>query len=221
MPKKKVDPRKALARTFLTRLAKLYPTAHCALHHHNAFQLLIATILSAQCTDKLVNTVTPSLFKRFPDARSFANADNTEVEAAIKSTGFYRNKAKNIIACSKKLIENHQSEVPATLEDLVVLPGAGRKTANVVLGDAFGIPGIVVDTHVHRLSRRMGLTRCDTPETIEQDLMKIIPKKSWTVFGHRIIWHGRAICDAKKPKCSQCTLNKLCPKIGVDPHKMV
>jgi endonuclease-3 len=159
--------------------------------------------------------VTSALFARFPNAQAFAQADQNELENAIKSTGFFRNKAKNIIGCCQALVEKHHGEVPKTLEELVVLPGIGRKTANVVLGTAFGIPGITVDTHVTRLSRRMGLTKNQQPEKIEMDLMDFIPKKDWTMFSHRMIWHGRQVCSARKPNCLQCTLASWCPKIGV------
>src|SRR5438309_3373109 len=171
------DPLKNRAGRILARLAKLYPDAHCALHHDNPLQLLIATILSAQCTDVRVNMVTPALFARYSDAEAFAKAEQGELETAIQSTGFFRNKAKNIIACCKVLVEKHGGEVPRTMEELVHLPGVGRKTANVVLGNAFDIPGITVDTHVQRLSRRLGLTRQTDPPKIEQDLMQVIPKK--------------------------------------------
>lgn len=203
------------ARQVARALARLYPDAKCSLDHHGPLQLLIATILSAQCTDERVNQVTPALFARYPDARAFANADPRELETMIQSTGFFRNKAKNIIACCRAIVEKHGGEVPATLEELTQLPGVGRKTANVVLGNAFDVPGIVVDTHVHRLSRRLGLTRNNTPEKIEQDLMQLLPKKEWVAFGHRMIYHGRAVCKAQKPLCDQCALNSLCPKIGV------
>lgn len=213
--------RKKHATKVLKLLAKEYPTAHCALVHKNPFELLVATILSAQCTDKLVNTVTPGLFSLYPTAATLATAPQADVEQAIRKIGLFRNKAKNIIACAQGLVEKHQGEVPQTLEELVALPGVGRKTANVVLGDAFGVPGVVVDTHVHRLSRRLGLTEKDTPIHIEADLMTIIPKESWTILGHRLIYHGRAVCDAKKPKCSSCSLSKICPRNEVDPKKMV
>lgn len=196
-------------------LARLYPDAHCALHYSNPLQLLIATILSAQCTDKLVNKVTPALFARYPDAAAFAGADQSELELLIKSTGFFRNKAKNIIACAQALIKEHGGEVPASLEALTRLPGVGRKTANVVLGNAFDIPGMVVDTHIGRLSRRLGLTKNTDPVKVEHDLMKLFPAKEWTILGHRLIFHGRAICDARKPKCQECTLREFCPKVGV------
>jgi endonuclease-3 len=194
----------------------MYPDAHCALHHDNALQLLIATILSAQCTDVRVNMVTPALFARYPNAKAFATAQPRELETLIQSTGFFRNKARSIIACCKKIVEEHHGEVPATLEELVPLPGVGRKTANVVLGDAFGIPGITVDTHVGRLSRRMGLTTHTDAEKVERELMKLLPRKDWTLFSHRMIFHGRQVCGARKPNCAGCALNDICPKIGVD-----
>lgn len=196
-------------------LAELYPDAHCALIHQSPFQLLIATILSAQCTDKMVNKVTPNLFARYPDPAAFADARLEDVEKLIQATGFYHNKAKNIIACARALLERHGGVVPETLFELHALPGVGRKTANVVLGDAFGVPGMVVDTHVHRLSRRLGLTKNNTPEKIEQDLMKLFPKEAWTKLGHRLIYHGRQVCDAKKPRCNECTLREFCPRVGV------
>lgn len=196
-------------------LAKLYPDAHCALEYANPFQLLIATILSAQCTDKTVNKVTPALFKRFPDAAAFAQADPGEVEALIKPTGFFRNKARNIIACAQALMSDHDGQVPASLEALTKLPGVGRKTANVVLGNAFDIPGMVVDTHIGRLSRRLGLTKNNDPVKVEHDLMKLFPPTEWTILGHRLIFHGRQVCDARRPRCDICTLKSFCPKVGV------
>jgi endonuclease-3 len=212
---KKTDPLKQRVRKILKVLARLYPDAHCALHHDNALQLLVATILSAQCTDVRVNMVTPALFQRFPDAHAFANADQGELEKAIQSTGFFRNKARSIIACCKALVQEHGGEVPGTLEQLVPLAGIGRKTANVVLGDAFGVPGITVDTHVGRLSRRMGLTMAEDPVKVEHALMELVPKKDWTIFSHRMIFHGRQVCFARKPMCSECALADLCPKVGV------
>jgi endonuclease-3 len=197
-------------------LAKLYPDAHCALHFENPLQLLVATVLSAQCTDVRVNLVTPALFKRYPDAEAFAEADIAELERMIQSTGFFRNKAKSIQACCKLLVENHGGEVPNTMEELVPLPGVGRKTANVILGNAFSVPGIPVDTHVGRLSRRMGLTKHEDPVKVEHDLMELIPKQDWTMFGHRMIFHGRQVCQSRKPNCDGCTLKKICPKIGVE-----
>lgn len=196
-------------------LAKLYPDAECALRHDNPLQLLVATILSAQCTDVRVNMVTPALFARFPDARAYAEAAIADLEHMIRSTGFFHNKAKNIKECCRQLVEKHGGVVPDNLDDLVQLPGIGRKTANVVLGDAFGVPGITVDTHVGRLSRRMGLTDNDDPAKVEQDLMRLIPQDEWTPFSHRMILHGRQVCAARKPACAECALNAYCPKIGV------
>jgi endonuclease-3 len=206
---------KARARKILRELARLYPDAHCALHYGNPLQLLIATILSAQCTDVRVNLVTPALFARYADAAAFAGADIADLERMIQSTGFFRNKARNIKACCAAIVEHHGGEVPSTLEELVVLPGIGRKTANVILGNAFDTPGITVDTHVTRLSGRLGLSRHTDAVKIEHDLMKLFPKKDWTMASHRLIFHGRQVCHARKPNCEGCTLAKLCPKIGV------
>lgn len=193
-------------------LFQTYPQAHCELKYNNAFQLLVATILSAQCTDVRVNLVTPELFRKFPDPKSFAKASLSEIETAICSTGFYRNKAKNIKACSEQIIKKHGGEVPNTMESLYDLPGVGRKTANVVLGNAFQKEeGIVVDTHVSRLSQRLGLTREKTPEKIELDLMRKVPQSQWTLFSHWLIWHGRRRCYARKPDCPHCELASLCP----------
>jgi endonuclease-3 len=213
---KSSDPLRRPARRLAALLARQYPDAHCALHHNNPLQLLIATILSAQCTDARVNLVTPALFARYPDAKAFAAAEPRELEAAIQSTGFFRNKARNIQACCKALVERHGGEVPATMEELVPLAGVGRKTANVILGNAFGVPGITVDTHVGRLSRRMGLTTEEDPEKVERDLMRLIPKKDWTMFSHRMIFHGRQVCHARRPDCDGCTLAKVCPRVGVE-----
>ncbi len=196
-------------------LARLYPNAQCALIHDNPLQLLIATILSAQCTDARVNLVTPALFARFRTAAEFAQAPIEEIEELIQSTGFYRNKARNIQECCQLLVERHGGQVPATLEALTALPGVGRKTANVVLGNVFDTPGITVDTHVGRLSRRLGLTVHQDPVKVEHDLMQLIPRKDWTQFSHQMILHGRAICHARKPLCSQCELARWCPKVGV------
>jgi endonuclease-3 len=203
------------ARLINKRLARLYPDAQCALHHDDPLQLLIATILSAQCTDVRVNLVTPALFERYRNAQDFADADQEELEIFIKSTGFFRNKARNIIACCRCIVREHAGQVPRTLEELVPLPGVGRKTANVVLGDAFGVPGITVDTHVGRLSRRMGLTTHTDPVKVEHDLMELIPRKDWTPFSHRMIFHGRQVCFARKPNCDNCIVKDICPKKGV------
>lgn len=195
-----------------TLLKQMYPKAKCSLDFTNAFELLIATMLSAQSTDVRVNIVTKSLFRKYPDPQSFANASQVEMEREVKQTGFFRNKAKAVIAASTAIMEKHGGEVPQTMEELTALPGVGRKTANVVLGNAFKKNvGIVVDTHVARVSGRLGLTANSDPEKIEQDLMKLVPQKEWTVFSHRLIHHGRQICIARKPKCSECRLNELCP----------
>ncbi len=202
-------------RSTLAALAILYPDAHCALNHDGPLQLLVATILSAQCTDVRVNIVTPALFQRFPTARDYAEADLSEIEDYIRSTGFFRNKAANIRECCRAMLAHHAGKVPATLKELVKLPGIGRKTANVILGDAFGVPGITVDTHVGRLSRRLGLTRHEDPVKVEFALMKLIPQKEWTVFSHRLIFHGRRVCHSRKPDCGNCAMAGFCPKIGV------
>lgn len=207
---------KAHARRVFRALTKLYPDARCALDHGSALELLIATILSAQCTDARVNMVTPALFARYPSAKAFANADLGELEAIIQSTGFFRTKAKNIQACCRQLLAQYGRKVPDNLEALVTLPGVGRKTANVVLGDCFGVPGITVDTHVGRLSRRLGLTMHTDPAKVEQDIMQLLPPKDWVMFNHRTITHGRQVCFARKPDCEHCGLAKICPKIGVE-----
>lgn len=199
----------------IQRLAESYPYAFCALHHKTPFQLLIATILSAQCTDARVNEVTPGLFKQFPSPKAFAMADLESIEEAIRSTGFFRNKAKNIQACCQCLVERFRGEVPQTMEELVTLAGVGRKTANVILGNCFGVPGIVVDTHVQRLSNRLGLTRQKDPEKIEMELSALIPVGEQVDFCHRMIQHGRQICNARKPLCTACPLEGVCPKVGV------
>jgi endonuclease-3 len=210
---------RAQARAVVRKLTRLYPNAQCALNYQNPLQLLIATILSAQCTDVRVNMVTPALFRRYPDSTAFANADQQELERMIQSTGFFRNKAKSIIACCKQLVEKHGGQVPATMEELNPLPGIGRKTANVILGNAFGVPGITVDTHVGRVSRRLGLTTQEDPEKVERDLMALLPTREWTMFSHRMIYHGRQVCFARKPNCEGCTLNKICPRIGVEKQR--
>ena len=197
-------------------LKRLYPGARCSLDYKSPHELLVATILSAQCTDERVNLVTPELFARYPSARHFADEELPEIEEAIRSTGFFRMKAKAIQSSSRDIVEKHGGQVPSTLEELVALRGVGRKTANVVLGNAFGIPGIVVDTHVSRLSQRMGLTRQVDPPKIELDLMERVTRKDWTLYSHLLIYHGRALCQARKPRCSECALAPLCPKIGVD-----
>jgi endonuclease-3 len=208
------------AAAVLQKLRTTYPDAHCELNHRGAFQLLVATILSAQCTDVRVNMVTPALFKKYPDAKSLAAAQQEDVEDLIRSTGFFRNKAKNLIAAAKSLVQKHHGEVPKDLETLTHLPGVGRKTANVVLGNAYGIEaGIVVDTHVARLSKRLGLTKHTDPVKIENDLIKVVPRESWTLWSHLLIWHGRRRCSARKPDCPNCELNALCP--SADSHAEV
>lgn len=189
-----------------------YPDARCALDHRNALELLIATILSAQCTDERVNKVTPALFARYPDARAFAEADRAELEEMIHSTGFYRNKAKNIQEACARIVEVYDGETPATMEDLLSLAGVARKTANVVLGTAFHIAeGIVVDTHVKRLAQRLGLSTQNDPEKIERDLQAITPREEWIDLSHLLIFHGRRVCDARKPNCAGCVIRQLCP----------
>lgn len=207
------------AQDIAVRLKQMYPKAKCSLDFTNAFELLIATMLSAQSTDARVNIVTKSLFRKYPDPAAFARATQQEMERDVKQTGFYRNKAKAVIAASKAIMERHGGEVPSTMEELTTLPGVGRKTANVVLSNAFKKPvGVVVDTHVARLSGRLGLTENSDPVKIEEDLMKLMPQKEWTSFSHRLIAHGRAICIARKPKCSECRLNELCPSAEAPPE---
>lgn len=207
-----IEQKKTRAQRIFKLLKKEFPNARTALHHENAFQLLIATILSAQCTDERVNMVTPGLFRKYRDARGFAAANPSELEQDIRSTGFYRMKTKSIIGCCKALVERFGGEVPNRMEDLVTLPGVGRKTANVVLGQAFGIAsGVVVDTHVQRLAQRLGLSEADTPERIEEDLMKLFPKKQWIELGSMLILHGRKTCTARSPRCPSCVLQEECP----------
>jgi len=201
----------ARVRAILTGLDEAYPAATCALKHENAFQLLISTILSAQCTDERVNQVTATLFKKYPDAKAFAYATPSELEQEIRPTGFFRNKTKSIMGASKKIVEEFNGQVPQSMEQLLTLPGVARKTANVVLGTAFGIAsGVVVDTHVTRLAQRLDLTKNEDPKKIEQDLMAVIPQDRWILFSHQLIWHGRRVCQARKPKCIECNLEKLC-----------
>lgn len=198
-------------RKILAGLDHAYPDATCALEHQNAFQLLIATILSAQCTDVRVNQVTPVLFRKYPTPADFAQADPRELEQEIRSTGFYRNKTKSILATSQRIVEKFDGQVPKTMDEMLELPGVARKTANVVLGTAFGIAsGVVVDTHVQRVSQRLDLTRNTDPKKIEQDLMKSLPKDRWILFAHQLIWHGRKVCQARRPKCGECVLERLC-----------
>jgi endonuclease-3 len=201
----------ARVRAILKGLDEAYPAATCALKHENAFQLLISTILSAQCTDERVNQVTATLFKKYPNAEAFAYANPAELEQDIRPTGFFRNKTKSIMGASKKIVEEFRGEVPKTMEELLTLPGVARKTANVVLGTAFGIAsGVVVDTHVLRLSERLDLSKATDPKKVEQDLMQVIPRDRWILFSHQLIWHGRRVCQARKPKCIECNLERLC-----------
>ena len=205
------------ARRINRELAELYPDAHCELDFSSPLELLIATILSAQCTDKRVNLVTPLLFARYRTAVDYAAADRDEVEKIVMSTGFFRAKTTSIIGLGQALCERFGGEVPARLRDLVTLPGVGRKTANVVLGNAFGVPGITVDTHFGRLSRRFGWTTSDEPEKVEQEVAGLFPRSEWTVLSHRLIWHGRRVCHSRRPACGACTLARLCPAFGEGP----
>lgn len=207
-----ISDKKKRTAEIIKRLKKAYPDAHCALNHTNPFELLIATILSAQCTDVQVNIVTANLFRKYRGPRDFIDVSQEELEHDIRSIGFFRSKAKNIQAASKRLLDVYGGEVPQTMEDVTSLAGAGRKTANVVLGNAFGIAsGVVVDTHVSRLSQRLGITKQKTPEKIEKDLEKLVPKNDWVMFSHWLIFHGRQVCKARKPLCTQCVLADICP----------
>ncbi len=194
-------------------LKREYPEAQCSLKYSSPYQLLIATILSAQCTDERVNRVTPALFAKFPGAQEMRQAELSEVESLIHSTGFFRSKAQSILASSKDIVEKHGGRIPQRLEDLVQLRGVGRKTANVVLGVAYGVPGLVVDTHVKRLTGRMGFTKSTHPEKIEQEMMKLVDREDWTLFAHLMIDHGRKFCTARSPQCEDCPVARLCPKI--------
>jgi endonuclease-3 len=211
MKKEAAGEKKMRALNIAARLAEAYPEIRVPLHHRNNYELLLATILSAQCTDEMVNNVTPELFRRYSTPETLARARVGKIEKMIRRLGLFRSKARSLRECGKQLAENHDGEVPATMEELVRLAGVGRKTANVILGHAFGIPGVVVDTHCKRLSRRLGLTKYDDPNKIERDLKKLLPPKEWTGFSHRLILHGRRICHARKPACRPCTINELCP----------
>lgn len=209
-PKSAAD-RRARVNRILDELDKLFPNATCALHHNNTWQLLVATILSAQCTDERVNKVTPELFKKYPTLRDFANASQEELASDIRSTGFFNNKARSVIGAAKKILADYKGQVPRSMEELLSVPGAARKTANVVLGTAYGIPaGVVVDTHVQRISLRLDLSRNTDPVKIEQDLMKIVPREKWILFAHQVIHFGRQICIARKPRCASCPLDPIC-----------
>jgi endonuclease III len=205
-----IDELKKRAKEISAILYSTYPEATCSLDYTEPLQLVISTILAAQCTDLRVNIVTKDLFKKYTSVYDYANANPEELEQDIKSTGFYRNKAKNIIGCCKKLIKDFGGKVPNNMEDLLSLPGVGRKTANVVLSNIFGVPGVIVDTHCKRLSNRIGLTDKEDAEKIEYDLMKILPEKDWTAFSNSLVYHGRAVCDARKPKCGQCPVAQYC-----------
>ena len=208
--------RSSRAKTLVQRLREAYPDAHCSLDFASPFQLVIATILSAQCTDKRVNMVTPELFRRWPDAATLAGAKQRDLEAVIRSTGFFRAKAKSLLGCARALVDRHGGEVPRTIDELVRLPGVGRKTANVVLGTAFGIAsGVVVDTHVGRISRRLGLTRAADAVRAERDLVRVVPRENWIEFSHWLIEHGRGVCSARRPVCDDCSLLDLCPRVSV------
>jgi endonuclease-3 len=211
-----ISDRQKRTEEIIKRLKKEYPDAHCALDHSNAFELLVATILSAQCTDERVNIVTATLFRKYRSPQDYLDAAPEELAQDIKSINFFNTKAKNIRACAQRIVENFGGSVPQTMDELLTLNGVARKTANVVLGNAFGIAsGVVVDTHVARLSQRLGLTEEKMPEKIEKDLNELVPQKQWVMFPHWLISHGRAICNARKPKCGECVLNDICPKIGV------
>jgi endonuclease III len=209
-PKNAAERRKRVD-LILEGLDRLYPNVTCALNHNSPWQLLVATILSAQCTDKRVNEVTPGLFAKYPTIADFASVNQDELANDIRSTGFFNNKAKSVIGAAKRIQSEFKGEIPRTIEELLTVPGAARKTANVVLGTAYGIAsGVVVDTHVHRISRRLDLTKQDDPVNIEKDLMKIIPKERWILFSHQVIHHGRSLCVARKPRCAECLLDPIC-----------
>ena len=214
--------KKVRAKAIYRQLTKNYPNVRCELDYNSAFQLLVATVLSAQCTDKRVNQTTPALFKKYPNPKKMAKADLKDIQSLVKSTGFYRAKSKNIKGLSNKIMEDFDGDVPSNLDDLITLPGVGRKTANVVLGHAFGIPGITVDTHFGRLSRRFGWSKQNDPVKVEFEVGELIPEKEWTNLSQRMIWHGRRVCHSRKPACGACPLAKLCPSYGIgeiDPIK--
>ena len=216
MPPESWQTKAARVKKIIAALRKTYPDAHCELNYSNPLELLIATVLSAQCTDKRVNQVTAELFRKYRTAADYANANTAALEQDVKTTGFFRNKTKSIQACCRKLVEQYGGKVPQTMEELVQLGGVGRKTANVLLGNAFGInEGIVVDTHVARLSHRLGLTKQKDPEKIEHDLVKLVPRAQWTMFSHWLIWHGRRRCYARNPDCLNCEIKALCPRVGL------
>jgi endonuclease-3 len=220
--RKSLPENKVKAKAIYRQLTKSYPNVRCELDYNSAFQLLVATVLSAQCTDKRVNQTTPALFKKYPNPKKMAKADLKDIQRLVKSTGFFRAKAKNIKGLSIKIMEEFDGDVPSNLDDLITLPGVGRKTANVVLGHAFGIPGITVDTHFGRLSRRFGWSKQNDPVKVEFEVGELIPEKEWTNLSQRMIWHGRRVCHSRKPACGACPLAKLCPSYGIgeiDPIK--
>jgi endonuclease-3 len=220
--RKSLPEKKVRAKAIYRQLTKSYPNVRCELDYNSAFQLLVATVLSAQCTDKRVNQTTPALFKKYPNPKKMAKADLIDIQRLVKSTGFFRAKAKNIKGLSNKIMEEFDGDVPSNLEDLITLSGVGRKTANVVLGHAFGIPGITVDTHFGRLSRRFGWSKQSDPVKVEFEVGELIPEKEWTNLSQRMIWHGRRVCHSRKPACGACPLAKLCPSYGIgeiDPIK--
>ena len=220
--RKSLPEKKVRAKAIYRQLTKSYPNVRCELDYNSAFQLLVATVLSAQCTDKRVNQTTPALFKKYPNPQKMAKADLKDIQNLVKSTGFFRAKAKNIKGLSNIIVKQFDGNVPSNLEDLITLPGVGRKTANVVLGHAFGIPGITVDTHFGRLSRRFGWSKQSNPVKVEFEVGELIPQKEWTNLSQRMIWHGRRVCHSRKPACGACALAKLCPSYGigeVDPIK--
>jgi endonuclease-3 len=220
--RKSLPEKKIRAKAIYRQLTKNYPNVRCELDYNSAFQLLVATVLSAQCTDKRVNQTTPALFKKYPNPKKMAKADLKDIQRLVKSTGFFRAKAKNIKGLSNKIMEEFDGDVPSNLDDLITLPGVGRKTANVVLGHAFGIPGITVDTHFGRLSRRFGWSKQNDPVKVEFEVGDLIAEKEWTNLSQRMIWHGRRICHSRKPACGACPLAKLCPSYGIgemDPIK--
>jgi endonuclease-3 len=219
--KKTAEDNKQRARAIAARLAEAYPDLRVPLAHRNNFELLVAVILSAQCTDEMVNRVTPELFRRYPTPDATARAPLAQIEKSIRRVGLFHAKALSLKKCAARLVEQHAGEVPATMKELTQPAGIGHKTANVILGHAFGIPGIIVDTHCKRISRRLGLTSHEGPNKIEQDLMKLLPPEEWTGFSHRLILHGRRICHARKPDCQICVLNDLCPSAFLDSFKIL
>ena len=219
--RKSLPEKKIRAKAIYRQLTKNYPNVRCELDYNSAFQLLVATVLSAQCTDKRVNQTTPALFKKYPNPKKMAKADLKEIQKLVKSTGFFRAKAKNIKGLSNKIMEEFDGDVPSNLEDLITLPGVGRKTANVVLGHAFGIPGITVDTHFGRLSRRFGWSKQNDPVKVEFEVGELIAEKEWTNLSQRMIWHGRRVCHSRKPACGVCPIAKYCPSYGVGEMDLV